>query len=367
MRRQISGALAGAALLAVAAVGLAPDAPRAGQPEPDRSARSDTIPDGLAALRETYRRVAEVPYPADNPDSPAKAELGGRLFFDPILSGGGTMSCASCHVPSQSWSDNRPRGIGETGAAMKVRTPTLLDVAQIPILGWDGKFRDLEDVTFTPITSPSAMNLREAEAIARLARVPDYVRAFSEAFAAGPGAADAVPESAGAAVTRRRIQMALATFQRTIVSGRAPFDRWVEGDETAIGSSAKAGFAVFNGKGRCAACHSGWTFTDGSFHDIGVGTGEDIGRAAFFRNSVQLRYAFKTPTLRDVAERGPYMHDGSLATLAEVIDLYDRGGIERPSRSPAIAPIGLTEAEKRDLLAFLRTLSAEVPGGPRLN
>lgn len=368
MRRQISGALAGAALLAVVA-GLSPEAPRAGQPEPDRpgTARSETPPDALSALRESYRRGVEDPYPADNPYSPAKAELGRRLFFDPVLSGGGTMSCASCHIPARSWSDERPRGIGETGATMKVRTPTLLDVAQLPILGWDGKFRDLEDVTFTPVTSPSAMNLPEAEAIARLARAPDYVRAFAEAFSENAGAAGAVPESDEAVVTRRRIQMALATFQRSIASGRAPFDRWVEGDETAIGSSAKAGFAVFNGKGRCAACHSGWTFTDGSFHDIGVGTGEDIGRAAFFANSVQLRHAFKTPTLRDVAERGPYMHDGSLGTLAEVIDLYDRGGIERPSRSPAIAPIGLTETEKRDLLAFLRTLSAEVPGGPRLN
>ncbi|WP_156389718.1 cytochrome c peroxidase [Methylobacterium sp. Leaf465] len=320
----------------------------------------------LSALREAYRRVDEAVYPADNPYSPAKAALGQRLFFDTLLSGERTMSCASCHVPTQSWSDGRPRGIGETGAAMKVRTPTLLDVAQIPILGWDGKFRDLENVAFTPITSASAMNLPEATLLARLRADPGYVRAFAAAF----------PERAAAdgsreAISRRTVELALATFQRSIVSGEAPFDRWVAGDVRAIGPSAKAGFALFNGKAQCAGCHSGWTFTDGSFHDIGVGAEADVGRAAFFPDSVQLRYAFKTPTLRDVTERGPYMHDGSLASLRDVIDLYDRGGIDRPSRSPAIKPLGLTDAEKRDLIAFLKTLSADgtaslaVP--PRLN
>lgn len=361
MRRQISSALAGAALLALAAAGMSLDAPHAGQPDPDRAGAAEAT---LSSLRETYRRTDDDLYPTDNPYSPAKAALGRRLFFDPILSGAGTMSCASCHNPSLSWGDNRPRGIGETGAAMKVRTPTLLDVAQNPILGWDGKFRDLEDVTFTPITSTSAMNLPEDEALARLRRTPAYVQAFAEAFSPG---GETGRDTAETAINRRRLQMALATFQRAIVSGRAPFDRWIEGDATAIDARAKAGFAVFNGKGRCAACHSGWTFTDGSFHDIGVGTGTDVGRAAFFPNSEQLRYAFKTPTLRDVALRGPYMHDGSLDSLEAVIDLYDRGGIARPSRSPAIGSLGLTPTEKQDLLAFLKTLSAEAPGGPNLD
>jgi cytochrome c peroxidase len=374
MRRQISSALAGAALLAVASAGIGFDPLRAGEPG---HGVADTTPAEILALRDAYRRVDENPYPAENPYSPAKAELGQRLFFDPILSGAGTMSCASCHVPSQSWSDGRPRGVGETGAIMKVRTPTLLDVAQIPILGWDGKFDDLEDVAFTPITSPSAMNLPERVLIERLKSDPDYRRAFSAAFperveagqGGGQGAGKDASKNAGmdAAISRRTIELALATFQRSIVSGQSPFDRWVLGDETAIDARAKAGFAVFNGKGQCAACHSGWTFTDGSFQDIGVGTGDDIGRAVAFKNSEQLRYAFKTPTLRDVAERGPYMHDGSRATLEEVIDLYDRGGIDRPSRSPSIKPLGLTETEKRDLVAFLKTLTADVAGQPRLN
>ncbi|KQP30844.1 tryptophan tryptophylquinone biosynthesis enzyme MauG [Methylobacterium sp. Leaf104] len=361
--RTVSAALASVALFALAAAGLGLRASGAGEP-----GRTDarTTQAELSALREAYRRVDEALHPPENPYSPAKADLGQRLFFDTLLSGARTMSCAGCHVPTQSWSDGRPRGIGETGAAMKVRTPTLLDVAQNPILGWDGKFRDLEAVAFTPITGTNAMNLPEETLIARLKADPGYVRAFAAAFPDRVGAAD--PDGA---ISRRTVELALATFQRSIVSGEAPFDRWVAGDARAISPSAKAGFALFNGKAQCAACHSGWTFTDGSFHDIGVGTGADIGRAAFFPDSVQLRYAFKTPTLRDVAERGPYMHDGSLASLREVVDLYDRGGIDRPSRSPAIRPLGLTEAEKRDLIAFLKSLSADgtasVATPPRLN
>jgi cytochrome c peroxidase len=363
MRRRVSAALAGVALIALAASGLGLRTSGAGEPE---QADVSTLQAELSALREAYRRVDEVVHPPENPYSPAKAALGQRLFFDTLLSGERTMSCASCHLPTQSWSDGRPRGIGETGATMKVRTPTLLDVAQNPILGWDGKFHDLENVAFTPITSASAMNLPEATLLARLRADPGYVRAFVAAFPERSAAGG--PEEA---ISRRTVELALATFERSIVSGEAPFDRWVAGDARAIGPNAKAGFALFNGKAQCAGCHSGWTFTDGSFHDIGVGTGADVGRAAFFPDSVQLRYAFKTPTLRDVAERGPYMHDGSLASLRDVIDLYDRGGIARPSRSPAIKPLGLTEAEKRDLIAFLKTLSADgtasLKGPPRLN
>ena len=364
MRRRVSAALAGVALIALAASGLGLRTSGAGEPE---RADISTTQAEMSALREAYRRVDEAVYPPENPYSPAKAALGQHLFFDTLLSGERSMSCASCHVPTQSWSDGRPRGIGETGAAMKVRTPTLLDVAQIPILGWDGKFRDLESVAFTPITSASAMNLTEATLLARLRAAPAYVRAFAGAFP--ERAAAGAPEEA---ISRRTVELALATFQRSIVSGEAPFDRWIAGDARAIGPNAKAGFMLFNGKAQCAGCHSGWTFTDGSFHDIGVGTGEDVGRAAFFPDSIQLRYAFKTPTLRDVADRGPYMHDGSLTSLSDVIDLYDRGGIDRPSRSPAIKPLGLTESEKRDLLAFLKTLSADgtaslAAAPPRLN
>jgi cytochrome c peroxidase len=298
----------------------------------------------MQAWRAQYRRPAQIPFPAGNSLTPAKLRLGRLLFFDPILSGSKTKSCASCHNPGLSWTDGRQRAMGET--LMSRRSPTLLNVAWTPRLGWDGHFRDLETVAAGPITSADVMNLPEAEMVARLAAIPGYAAAFRDVFRAGD-------------ITLVRIEAALATFERTIVSARAPFDRWLAGDETAISPQAKRGFALFNGKANCAACHSGWAFTDASFHDIGVGSDDDIGRGRLFPSSVKLRYAFKTPTLRDVARRAPYMHDGSLPTLDAVIALYDRGGVDRPSRADEIRPLGLSDADKSDLIAFLETLSGD--------
>jgi cytochrome c peroxidase len=315
---------------------------------------SDRAPAKRAEWRESYRPVA-VQYPEDNTYSPLKAELGRKLFFDPIMSGSHTRSCSSCHNPNLAWGDGLPKARGEKPQPW--RSPTLIAVSELPKLGWDGKFKDLESVAFGPITSPTNMNLPEAQLIERLNRISGYVDAFAKAFDE-PG------------ITRRKIELALATFQRTIAPGQAPFDRWVAGDEKAIDAAAKRGFDVFNGKGRCASCHSGHAFTDGSFHDIGTAKGADIGRGRLFPNSTPLRYAFKTPTLRDVARRAPYMHDGSIPTLEDVIALYDRGGMERPSRSKLIYPLGLTANERSDLLAFLETLTSapqpfEMPVLPR--
>lgn len=301
--------------------------------------------DNRATAWKEYRRPATVPFPDDNPYSASKAELGRMLFFDPVLSGSQSRSCASCHNPGLSWGDGLPRAVGDTGTAMALRAPTLLDVAWAPRLGWDGKFKDVEAVTFAAITGAANMHLPETEVIERLAANPGYVRAFAEVFEEG-------------GVNRRNVELALATYERTIVSGEAPFDRWVAGDDGAIGESAKRGFALFKGKANCSSCHSGWAFTDGSFHDIGIAQGDDIGRGRLFPTSCKLRYAFKVPTLRDVAHRAPYMHDGSFPTLEAVVALYDRGGIERPSRSASIRPLGLTEDEKADLVTFLRTLTS---------
>jgi cytochrome c peroxidase len=298
-----------------------------------------------ASLQEKYRRPAEIPFPEDNPYSKAKSHLGKLLFFDPILSGSQTRSCATCHNPSLSWGDGLPRAVGEKQEALALRAPTLLDVAWMPRPGWNGHFRDLEAVAFGPILSPGNMNMSEEKAVnERLSAIPGYVAAFEAAFG-------------DKAITRRKIELALATFERTIVSGETAFDRWINGEESAISAAAQRGFDLFNGKARCSSCHSGWSFTDFSFHDIGTGKDNDIGRAKLFPNSVKLRYAFKTPTLRDVARRAPYMHDGSVPTLEAVIDLYDRGGVDRPSRSDRIFPLKLTGNEKSDLIAFLQTLS----------
>jgi len=307
------------------------------------------------AWQEKFQRPAEIPFPQSNPYSAAKSELGRVLFFDPILSGSQTHSCASCHIPGLSWGDGRPRALGVK--ILPLRTPTILNVAWTPKLGWDGHFRDLEAVAFGPITSPDNMNLPEKLLLERLSAIPGYVDAFNVAFGQGD-------------ITRRKIELALATFERSIVSGEAPFDRWIKGDETVINAGAKRGFDLFVGKANCVACHSGWAFTDISFHDIGTAKNADIGRGRLFPTSVKLHYAFKTPTLRNVARRAPYMHDGSIATLEAVIDLYNRGGIARPSRSELIAPLHLSKDEKADLIAFLQTLSdapvsVSVPPLPR--
>lgn len=291
---------------------------------------------------EGYRRPASVPFPDNDPYTAAKSELGRELFFDPIFSDSRTRSCATCHNPSLSWADGLPHAVG--AGSMRIRSPTLIDIAWVPRLGWDGKFRNIESVAFGPITAAANMNLPEPKLIERLSAVPGYVQGFARAFPDG-------------SINRHNIESALATYERTIVSETAPFDRWVAGDESAIDAAAKRGFELFNGKAHCAACHSGWAFTDGSFHDIGTATGEDVGRGRLFPSSKKLRYAFKTPTLRDAARRGPYMHDGSVPTLEAVLELYDKGGIDRPSRSETIVPLHLRVQEKADLVAFLGTLT----------
>ena len=271
-------------------------------------------------------------------------QLGRTLFFDPILSRSSSMACASCHNPGLSWADGLKRAIGDIGSPMSLRSPTLIDVSGLDRFGWDGKFPDIESVTFAAISGHANMNLPEQEAMDRLRKNAVYVEMFNRVFP-------------GQGLTHATVTEAIAAFERTIVSGPAPFDRYVAGDRTAISKEAKRGFVLFTGKANCSQCHSGWAFTDGSFHDIGSATGGDIGRGRLFPTSRKLKYGFKTPTLRDVARRAPYMHDGSEPDLQAVIELYDKGGIDRPSRSELIHPLGLTVRDKTDLIAFLDTLT----------
>jgi cytochrome c peroxidase len=320
-------------------------------------AGAETRAPAVEKLRALYKRPTDIPFPASNPYSESKAKLGQLLFFDPILSGSQTRSCATCHNPSLSWTDGLPLAVGEKQKALNLKSPTLLNIAWIEPLGWTGHFKTLESVAFGPINSAKNMNASEKLVIRRLSAIPDYVLAFDGAFGAGP-------------VTKKKIEDALATYERTIVSAEAPFDRWIHGDENAIGTEAKAGFALFNGKARCSSCHRGWLFTDNSFHDIGVARAKDAGRGRLFPTSTKLKHAFKVPTLRDVARRAPYMHDGSLRDLHAVLDLYSRGGINRPSRSAQIVPLHLTEKEKKQLIAFLDTLTSpsrpvKIPAFPR--
>jgi cytochrome c peroxidase len=342
MRRAFAPLLAIVLALLICAAASLPTARPVSQPAVGGSMST------LAALKEPYRRPEGIEFPPENPWSSAKEKLGRTLFFDPIMSGSRTISCASCHNPALSWSDGLKLANG--AGPMQLHTPTLIDVAWVPVLGWDGKYASLESVAFGPLLSPANMNITAAELVERLSGIAGYVDAFAQAF---PG----VPRDG--VIARVRIEQALATFERTIVASTAPFDRWIEGDEAAIGDAAKRGFTLFTGKAGCANCHEGPSLTDFSFHDIGIAQEGDIGRGRLFPSSVKLRHAFKVPALRDVARRAPYMHDGSLPTLEAVIDAYNSGGIDRPSRSELIHPLGLTDAEKRDLIALLNTMTGE--------
>ena len=270
--------------------------------------------------------------------------LGRRLFLDTGLSKSGATSCATCHQASSGWSDAHRTAVGDNGDHLPFKAPTLLNVGWLDRMGWTGRFADTPAVALFAMSSPATMNMPLADLVAKLRKDQSYVAAFEAAF----GHEGIANDDVGAAITR---------YVNSITSVKGPFDRWIEGDDTAITSAAQRGFATFVGKGRCGECHSGWTFTDGSYHDIGTAK-TDLGRGLFFPGSVKLQHAFKTPGLRNVADRAPYMHDGHLATLADVIDLYDRGGIDRPSRAQAIAPLHLSQEEKADLKAFLMTLSS---------
>lgn len=297
----------------------------------------------------SYARPASTPFPAENAFTPEREALGRTLFFDPRLSGSGWISCASCHNPGLSWGDGLPRAIGHGMKTLGRRTPTILNLAWGQAFFWDGRADTLEAQALGPMQAAGEMNLDLPTMMARISAIDGYQTLFAKAYPGEP-------------VTAETVAKAIATFERGIVSPTAPFDRWLAGDEAAITPEAKRGFVVFNTKAACAKCHSGWRFTDDSFHDIGV-VGEDVGRGALLADIPAVQHAFKTPTLRDADRRSPYMHDGSVDTLEGVIDFYDRGGIAaRASLSNDLKPLGLTGDEKRQLLAFMRTLTS--PPGP---
>ena len=297
----------------------------------------------LVQLKDEYRRPSSIPFPADNPYTPAKAALGKRLYFDTRLSAANLLSCASCHNPSFAWGDGQPKGVGHNMWQLGRRSPSIINAAFSQIFMWDGRASSLEEQALGPIKTDVEMNLPLDQLIERLKAIAEYAPLFDLAF----------PNEG---ITEKTIAKAIATYERTVVSGRAPFDAWIEGDDGAISEEAKRGFVLFNTRARCSSCHSQWNFTDDSFHDIGL-SGADIGRGRHMPRVVRMQNAFKTPGLREIARRGPYMHDGSIATLAAVIDHYDRGGLERPSRSELIKPLQLSAQDKADLVAFLHTLT----------
>lgn len=290
-----------------------------------------------------YWRPATVPFPADNPYSPQKVLLGKMLFFDTRLSRDSNLNCASCHSPSFGWEVPFSTAIGAGGRPLGRHAPTVLNQAWGTSYFWDGRAPTLEAQAAGPIEAPVEMDLPLPKAVERLQAVEGYRKAFDAAF----------PNKG---ITADTITKALATFQRTLVTPDTPFDRWVRGDKSAISDSAKRGFSLFVGKARCANCHVGWNFTDGKFHDIGLPT-DDVGRAGVTGNAADT-HAFKTPSLREIAARAPYMHKGQISTLEGVVMHYVSGGVDRPTRSAFAAPIPLNNEEVKDLLGFLQTLSS---------
>jgi cytochrome c peroxidase len=306
---------------------------------------------GLDALKRNYRRPP--PRAAENR---AMVDLGRDLFFDPRISASGKSTCAGCHTPALGWVVTDPHPINDSGkpSARKSQPLIGLGYAGNAPVGWDGRNASLEAQAKNSIAGGS-MSMREtatpvsvAVIEERIRSAPEYVAKFKVALPGQPINVDTIVQ-------------AVAAFERTIDPGIASFDRWIDGDETAISDSAKRGFVLFTSKAMCVTCHTGWRLTDDQFHDIGTTT-TDQGRGREVKDE-KLNFAFKTPTLRSVALRAPYMHNSSVATLADVVRHYEKGGIDRPSRSPLLLPIRLTDRERADLVAFMETLTGKAEGG----
>jgi cytochrome c peroxidase len=301
---------------------------------------------GLDTMKSQYRRPTSIPFPKDNPYTPEKLALGKKLYFDTRISASSAQSCASCHSPAFGFADGLPVGVGFGMAQLGRHSPTIINAAWGAIFMWDGRLANLEEQALGPIQSPGEMNMPIDQLLKRLDTIPEYKPLFAAAFP-------------GEAMDSRTLAKAIATYERTVVSQRAPFDDWIEGNEGAISEEAKRGFALFNTKAQCSSCHEGWNFTNDGFQDIGLPS-DDVGRGKFMPGVVKMQYAFKTPGLREISRRSPYMHDGSLATLEQVVEHYDKGGVERPSRADLMKPLSLSPQERSDLVAFLKTLTSEL-------
>jgi len=290
-----------------------------------------------------------MPVSKDNPQNAEKIELGRSLFFDGRLSADGKISCVTCHDPKQGWAGHDATDTGINGRVGDRNSGTVVNSGYMTFQFWDGRARSLEEQALGPIQNPVEMGETLPNVLRKLDAVPGYRTQFQAVFGTG--------------VTADGMAKALAAFERTIVSGPGPFDRYLAGDKKAMSPAAVRGAELFKGKGGCAACHSGPIFSDQGFHNLGVGAKAahpDVGREAVTKNPAD-RGRFKTPGLRNVARTYPYMHDGKTKTLADVVDTLDRGGIANPNLDPLVKPLNLTAKEKRNLVAFLKALTGPEP------
>jgi cytochrome c peroxidase len=299
---------------------------------------------GFAAYEPSLGTPGPVVHPSDNPYSAAKAELGRRLFFEGQLSKTGETPCTWCHNPLRGWADGRTISIGDPQTALKRHTPSLLNVGYSTHLFWDGRSKTLEEQAPFPIQHPDEMNLDLKEIPKRL-KAAGYEKDFTKVF----GSKD---------ITIDRVVKALACFQRTLVENDTPYDRWQKGDKTAMSANEIAGFKLFTGKAGCTECHSGPQFSrayvpgQNPFAATGVFQSPvldpDDGRMQVDKDP-KMKGMFRIPSLRGIGKTRPYMHNGSLATLEDVVDFYDRGGDE-----DKVKKLNLTAVEKKALVSFLR-------------
>jgi len=334
----------GSAFIVAAAVLLAAGAFVLTQPAPAQD---------LKTIKADFRRPAALPV-----ENKALANLGRKLFFDTRISASGKTACASCHFPELGFVVTDAHPINDSGKPASRKSQPLMGLghAGSALVGWDGRSATLEAQAKSSIATGS-MSMRETSTPVDVKIIEERMKSDSGYVAKFNAALPGQP------IDIDTIALALAAFERTLEPATTPFDRWVAGDEAAISAAAKRGFALFNGKAACVACHNGWRFTDDQFHDIGTTT-TDQGRGKAAKDE-SLNFAFKTPTLRAVALRAPYMHNASLATLDEVVRHYQKGGVDRPSRSPLLVPILLSDTERHDLVVFMNTLTGDGEG-PKL-
>ena len=326
------------------------------------SSSRETPPSGPAWERENPIKPPtpaplgmEVFFEDVKPPSPASVRLGRWLFYDTRLSADKTIACASCHKPEYAFSEITPVSTGIKGQKGGRKAPTFINkaVTLAPHFFWDGRAHSLEDQVLGPIANPIEMGNTHEAMIDTLSHVQGYKPYFKEAF----GSED---------ITKERVAQAIADYERTRVSGNSPYDRWRFNHENdAVSAAAKRGHDLFFDTAGCAQCHTGSSFSDSLFHNLGVGwdpatnTFKDEGRYAVTKKPED-RGAFKTPVLRDVSKHAPYMHDGSIATLREVVELYNKGGIANPNLTRGrIKPLGLKDADVDAIVAFLESLDGQ--------
>lgn len=320
-----------ACLILVANIFVLPKATLAIEPPVEKSNVVE-IPFGLK----------ELPKSKDNEITSEKIELGKQLYFDTRLSGDNSMSCASCHDPKKGWSNGEATAEGFDKQRGNRSAPTVINSAYQTFQFWDGRAGSLEEQALGPIANPIEMNLPIDEAVKKIAAVEGYEKQFQAVF--------------GESVNAENLAKAIAAFERTVLSGNAPYDRYKAGDEDALSDQAKAGMKLFFGKANCSGCHVGANFTDNGFHNLGVSFNKDkpdVGRETISKLEGD-RGAFKTPTLRDIAKTAPYMHDGSLKTLEEVVEYYSKGATPNDYLDEEIFELKLTDEKKAAIVAFLK-------------